>query len=650
MELFKEIRREYEFGAGSIQGVARKLGVHRRLVREALSSAVPVRKPAPKRKRPRVGPVMDFIDAILEEDRKAPRKQRHTAHRIYVRLCQERPNWAVSESSVRKYVRGRKLALGLVARETFVPQHYNWGGEAQVDWYEADAELGGERLTLKVYVMRSMASGGAFHRAYLHATQQAFLEAHEHAFQYFGGVFQRLRYDNLSSAVKRILRGSRREETARFVAFRSHWRFSSEFCTPGEGHEKGGVEAEVGTFRRNHWVPVPKARDLAELNAQLLQGYHADAVRTVTGHEQTVGAGMLLEREHLLPLAEEGFDLAEASFPTVNTLGCVKVRTNAYSCPVRAGTTVQAKLSAATVEVWHEGHCVAKHQRCYGRYQEVMDLEHNLDVLEHKPGALAGSKRLEQWRKLGRWPASYDLLWHGLMQRYGKQEGTKEMILLLQLARTHGQQRLQGAIEATLALGCQDSAAVRHLLAAAQLERMPVAPLQLGLLARFDRPMPKVTDYDRLLVGRRATMSVATESLQQSTVAQYCKLLRLPTVAGQCSQLAEQAEREHHTYLAYLEALLIAEVEERERRVVGRRLMEGHLPRIKTLDEFDFSQTPSVSAANIAMLAEGGYIERAEPVVFIGDSGTGKTHLLTGFASRPAGRSGGYASPPRLTW
>ena len=125
-------------------------------------------------------------------------------------------------------------------------------------------------------------------------------------------------------------------------------------------------------------------------------------------------------------------------------------------------------------------------------------------------------------------------------------------------------------------------------------------------------------------------MSVATESLQQSTVAQYCKLLRLPTVAGQCSQLAEQAEREHHTYLAYLEALLIAEVEERERRVVGRRLMEAHMPRIKTLDEFDFSQTPSVSAANIAMLAEGGYIERAEPVVFIGDSGTGKTHLLTG--------------------
>ena len=503
MELFEAIRREYEFGVGTIQGVARKLGVHRRLVREALQGAIPQQKPRPPRPRPRLGPVADFIEAILEADRKAPRKQRHTAHRIYVRLCQERPNWTVAESSLRRYIRERKLALGLLAQETFVPQQYTWGGEAQVDWYAADADLGDdrERVTLQVFVMRSMASGGAFHRAYLHGTQQAFLDAHEHAFQYFGGVFHQLRYDNLGSAVKRVLQGSRREETARFVAFRSHWRFAAEFCTPGEGHEKGGVEGEVGTFRRNHWVPVPQARDLAGLNAQLLQACHEDEARTVTGHAQTVGAGLLMERAYLLPLAEEPFDLVEVSFPTVNTLGCVKVRTNAYSCPVRAGTVVQAKLSATTVDVWHEGRCVATHQRCYGRYQEVMDLEHYLDVLRHKPGALAGSKPLDQWRKLGRWPASYDTLWQGLMQRCGKQEGTKEMVGLLQLGRTHGEGRLRTAVEATLALGCEDSAAVRHLLAAADLERRPAPPLQLGMLAQFDRPLPAMTDYDQLLVG-----------------------------------------------------------------------------------------------------------------------------------------------------
>jgi len=121
---------------------------------------------------------------------------------------------------------------------------------------------------------------------------------------HFGGVFRRLRYDNLTAAVKRILRGSRREETQRFIAFHSHWQFQSEFCNPDEAHEKGGAENEVGTFRRNHWVPVPKARDLADLNAQLLQACHEDEARVIVGRDQAVGSAMLIEREHLLPLAE----------------------------------------------------------------------------------------------------------------------------------------------------------------------------------------------------------------------------------------------------------------------------------------------------------------------------------------------------------
>ena len=114
-----------------------------------------------------------------------------------------------------------------------------------MDWYQAHAVIGGEQRVLQVFAMRSMASGAAFHRAYFRATQQAFLEAHEEAFAYFGGVFRQLRFDNLASAVKRILRGHRREETTRFIAFRSHWGFASEFCNPAAGHEKGGVEGEA---------------------------------------------------------------------------------------------------------------------------------------------------------------------------------------------------------------------------------------------------------------------------------------------------------------------------------------------------------------------------------------------------------------------
>src|SRR3954447_5505031 len=154
---------------------------------------------------------------------------------------------------------------------------------------------------------------------------------------------------------------------------------------------------------------------------------------------------MLIERAHLLPLVEDGFDLVEVSFPVVTSLGSVKVKTNAYSVPVKAGATVEARLAAALVEVWHEGKRVARHELCYGRYQEILDLEHYLDVLERKPGALAGSKPLEQWRQLGRWPASYDELWAGLIGRQGRAAGTKAMIELLQLGRCHGQDRLRTA-------------------------------------------------------------------------------------------------------------------------------------------------------------------------------------------------------------
>ena len=221
VEMYEEIRREHEFGNQSIRGIAKKLGVHRRMVREALDNAVPPQRKRPERKRPKLGPCMEFIDGITKSDVKAPRKQRHTAHRVYVRLMEEYPECGVTEGSVRRYVRTKKEEMGFQKRETFVPQAYGWGSEAQVDWYEAYADLDGERQKVQVFSMRSMAGGGAFHRCYSRATQQAFLEAHEEAFRYFGGVFRVLRYDNLTSAVKKILRGRRRDENERFIAWAS---------------------------------------------------------------------------------------------------------------------------------------------------------------------------------------------------------------------------------------------------------------------------------------------------------------------------------------------------------------------------------------------------------------------------------------------
>src|SRR5579871_1670565 len=499
VELFEQIRREYEFGIGTVVGVAKKLGVHRRMVREAIGSALPKPRKKPERPRWKMKTAVEFIDAVLEADQKAPRKQRHTAHRIWVRMQQERPECNIAERTVREYVHGRKIALNLAVRETYVPQSYAWGVEAQVDWYEAYADLAGERVKLQVFAMRSMASGAAFHCAYLHATQQAFLEGHELAFAYFGGVFRKLRYDNLTSVVTKILRGHRREETSRFVAFRSHWRFEAEFCTPAEPHEKGGIEGEAGYFRRNHWVPVPEAADVAERNQQLLVACRQDEQRLIAGRPQTVGAGLVIEREQLLPLAPQGFDLAQTSFPTVNGLGCAKVLTNTYSVPLPAGVQVQAKVYASVVELWHDGRCIARHERCYSRQQQILELEHYLDVLYRKPGALAGSKPLEQRRQAGLWPASFDRIWQALIERHGKQSGTRQMIDLLKLAPKHGHLKLQEAIESAVAGSCFDVAAVQHLLNAEELRHRACEAIDVGALERYARPLPVMQEYDQLL-------------------------------------------------------------------------------------------------------------------------------------------------------
>jgi hypothetical protein len=303
----------------------------------------------------------------------------------------------------------------------------------------------------------------------------------------------------LKAAVKKILRGYQREETARFIAFRSHWRFASEFCSPYQAHEKGGIESECGYFRRNHWVPLPAARDLDDLNAQLLEACRADERRQIAGQSQPVGALMMAERAHLLPLAASGFELAQVSFPRVDGLGCVRVRTNLYSVPARPGHTVEVRLYPSHLEVRDEGRCIARHERSYERHQQVLDLEHYLDVLERKPGALAGAKPLLAWRARGLWPESYDRLLAELVERHGKSSGTRQMIQVLSLVKQHGHQRVRSAIEAALSLGCSDAAAIRHLLQADDLVHAQGTLVEVGALSRFERRLPVLTDYDRLL-------------------------------------------------------------------------------------------------------------------------------------------------------
>lgn len=146
-----------------------------------------------------------------------------------------------------------------------------------------------------------------------------------------------------------------------------------------------------------------------------------------------------------------------------------------------------------------EGRCIARHERCYERHQQVLDLEHYLDVLERKPGALIGSKPLASWRQRGLWPPSYDRLLDELIRRHSQPSGTRQMIQVLSLLKAHGHERVQAAVEEAIRLGCADAAAIRHLVEAADLAHARSELIEVSELSRFERPLPLLTDYDGLL-------------------------------------------------------------------------------------------------------------------------------------------------------
>jgi transposase len=279
MEQFEQIRRDHAREELSIRELAKRHGVHRRAVRQALVSAIPPPKRGPEvRPAPKLGPYREVIDGILEADREAPRKQRHTARRIWQRLVEEH-GAKVSERQVSRYVHAKRRELGDVG-EVFVPLISDAGVEAEVDWGEATVRLRGEPVVVHLFQMRACYSGAAFVIAFQDESQQAFLEGHVRALEWHGGVFDLIRYDNLKSAVVRVLKGRRRVESDRFVGLRSHYRFESSFCLPGQqgAHEKGGIEGEVGRFRRRHLVPVPEVASLEELNELLEEAVKSSEV------------------------------------------------------------------------------------------------------------------------------------------------------------------------------------------------------------------------------------------------------------------------------------------------------------------------------------------------------------------------------------
>ena len=287
MDQYEFIRTAHRVYGKSISELSRMTGHSRNTVRKALRGEPWGYKERKKQSFPVLGPYLEIIDGWLEQDKGVPKKERHTARRIYHRLVEEH-GYHGSESTVRRYVSMARMELGMNGPGAFIPCDPEAGYEAEVDWGTAMAQISGKRHRVRIFCMRSKYSGKHFVRAYPCERQQAFFDAHIHGFQFFGGVFPVLIYENLTTAVRKILRGRNRIEQESFSRFRAYYSFEARFANPSSGNEKGGVEGLVGFSRRNYLVPIPSVKSFAELNKNLLEQCLAYGGHTISGREHTV--------------------------------------------------------------------------------------------------------------------------------------------------------------------------------------------------------------------------------------------------------------------------------------------------------------------------------------------------------------------------
>lgn len=497
---YEQIRKAYYLEGLSIREISRRFHHGRTLVRKAIDHAQPAGYQLKEaRPAPVLAPYKPKIDALIEESERLPRKQRYTGHKIYQLVKEE--GYPGSEGNVHRYVSQQRRARK--QRQAYLPLAFDPGQDAQVDWGEVVAEIDGERQKVQVFVMRLNYSKARFVMAFPFQKQEAFFEGHIQAFRFFGGVPRRITYDNLKTAVFRILEGHNRQEQNAFVAFRSYYLFESHYCTPAQGHEKGGVESDVGYAQRNFFAPIPQARDFVELNQQLRQACLNDMQRRVRGETRLVAEVWQAEKAALLPVNPVDYPAYSRYEVKVNSYSQVVLDTNRYSVPTEySDKPLVLRAYPFRIEVLSLEQVVAEHRRCFGREQDILDPLHYLGLLEQRPGAFEHAIPVRQWRQ--RWPADYDHLLAALRQSKPNGSGVREFIAILQLHRNHPKEIVNKAIQRAVAMGVPHLDGVRLCLRQFMTPSVVPAMLELSspkLVAVGNQPIC-LEQYNQLLEAR----------------------------------------------------------------------------------------------------------------------------------------------------
>lgn len=492
VDQYELIRTGYRVYGKSISEMARMTGHSRNTIKKAIRGEPWGYQEREHQPFPALGEFIPVIEGWLKADKEKPAKQRHTARRVYNRLVEEH-GYQGGESTVRRYVCMARITLGIDTPRAFIPCDPEAGCEAEVDWGTAVAILAGEEVRLKFFCMRSKYSGKHFVRFYPCERQQVFFDAHMRGFAFFGGVFPVVIYDNLTTAVQKVLRGRDRVEQEAFIRFKAYYTFEARFCTPDSGHEKGGVEGLVGFARRNYMVPVPEAESLEELNEKVLRQCVSYGAHRIAGRDRSVQVLHEEERGALLPLPAASFSNVQVLSGRADKYATVTVDKNRYSVPSGyAGYRVKVLLHAEQVEIFFGTKRLAVHGRLYGNNKWSLNPDHYLDLIQQRPLSFQSARPIRQWKES--WPPSF----HALLKRFcdtqGETKGIKDFITVLMLYREHKAADIEAAVALAVENTISSSDGVRHILTYTDRTDTEAAPLPTW--ARL--PEPDISVYGQL--------------------------------------------------------------------------------------------------------------------------------------------------------